>query len=220
MMSRVVKWTLIATVALLSASAWSQEFPGSELTFDYTYARFAPNAAGTQGHSLNGGGGTIVFNLTHAIGIAMDLQGYGSNTSNFIILPSANFPTGGIASVQGNLFTYMFGPQVKLRTHGLQPFVHVLLGGAHSNVYGNAFRNICQPVLGACAFSKAPSGNAFAMAFGGGIDIPIGHTVSIRPVAVDYLFTDFTNQFNNAHQNTFRYSGGITFNIGSRGSNQ
>jgi hypothetical protein len=221
MMSRVVKCTLIAMVALLTASAWSQdEFPAGELNFDYSYARFAPNASGTQGHSLNGGGGSVVFNLNHYLGLKADFQGYGSNTSTFVILPSVNFPVGGIANVQGNLFTYMFGPQIKLHSPRIQPFAHLLFGGAHSNVYANAFKNICQPVVGVCAFSKAPANNAFAMAFGGGVDIPIGKTISIRPAEVDYLFTDFTNQFNNSHQNNFRYSGGITFNLGSKGGNQ
>jgi len=219
-MSKVVKCSLIATIVLLTISAWSQEFSAGEVGFDYSYARFAPNAAGTNGHSLNGGGGSVVFNINRVFGIKMDLQGYGSNTSTFVILPGPNFPTGGTANVQGNLFTYLFGPQIKYPSAKAQPFVHLLLGGAHSNVYGNAFKNICQPVIGACAFSKAPAGTAFAMAFGGGIDIPVGKSVSIRPVEIDYLFTDFTNQFNNAHQNNFRYSGGINFNFGSRGGNQ
>jgi hypothetical protein len=87
----------------------------------------------------------------------------------------------------------LFGLQIKIRTPKFQPFVHLLLGGAHSNVYGNAYKNVCL-TAGACSFSKAPSGNAFALAFGGGVDIPLSKTISIRPVEVDYLLTDFTNQ--------------------------
>jgi hypothetical protein len=216
-MTKVVKCSLIVTIVLLTVSAWSQEFPAGELGFDYSYARFAPNHAFTQGHSLNGGGGSVVFNLNQFLGIKIDLQGYGSNTSTFFFAPSPNFPTGATANVQGNLFTYLFGPQIKYHGSKVQPFVHLLFGGAHSNVYGNAFKNICQPLVGACAFSKAPANNAFAMAFGGGVDIPVGHSISIRPAEIDYLFTDFTNQFNNAHQNNFRYSAGINFNLGSKG---
>ncbi len=216
-MNKLMKYSLIASVLLLSVSVWSQQFPAGELGFDYSYARFAPNASGSQGHSLNGGGGSIVFNLNDVIGIKMDFQGYGSNTSHFLFAPSPNFPTGAGANIQGNLFTYLFGPQIKLHSaKKIQPFVHALFGGAHSNVYANAFKNIC--VTGVCAFSTAPANNAFAMAFGGGVDIPIGHSISIRPVELDYLFTDFTNQFNNSNQNNFRYSGGITFNFGSRGT--
>ena len=210
------KWILFASSLLLTLTAWSQEFPKADVGFDYSYARYAPNPAGTSGHSLNGGGGTLVLNLSQYLGIKMDLQGYGSNTSTFIVPISRNFPSGAIANVQGNLFTYLFGPQIKIRAPHFQPFVHALFGGAHSNVYANAFKTICRPALGACAFSTAPSGNAFAMAFGGGVDIPVGKVVSIRPAEIDYLFTDFTNQFNNSHQNNFRYSGGINFSFGGR----
>lgn len=213
-MSKLMTWSSFSLILLLGAFAQSQEVPKAEVGFDYSYVRYAPNPAGTNGHSLNGGGGTLVFNVNQYLGIKMDLQGYGSNTSTFVVPAGPLFPFGGTANVQGNLFTYLFGPQIKIHNPKAQPFVHLLFGGAHSNVYGNAFKNICAPVAGACSFSRAPSGNAFAMAFGGGLDIPIGKVVSIRPAEIDYLFTDFTNQFNNSHQNNFRYSGGINFNLG------
>jgi len=214
------KCIFFAIVALLSTMAWAQDYPKAEIGFDYSYIRFNPNATGTNGHSLNGGGGTLVFNVSPFFGIEADLQGYGSRTTTFAFGPSPNFPTGGVANVQGNLFTYLFGPQIKVHAHRVQPFVHVLFGGAHSNVYANAFKNICLPVSGACSFSRSPASNAFAMAVGGGVDIPIGHVVSIRPAGIDYLLTDFTNQFNNSHQNNFRYTGGITFTLGGGGRTQ
>jgi hypothetical protein len=203
-------------VLLFGCAAWAQEFPKFEVGADYSYARYAPSASSTQGHSLNGGGGTLVYNLNSYLGIKADLQGYGSNTSVFTIPAGTNFPGGGSAKVQGNLFTYMFGPQIKVRAHGFQPFGHLLFGAAHSNVYGNAFKNICQPAVGACSFSTAPSGNAFAMAFGGGVDIPINKTFSIRPGEVDYLLTRFNNNFTNANQSNFRYSAGVVFTVGGR----
>lgn len=208
------KWIPFAIIALFSTMAWAQDFPKAEVGFDYSYARFNPNATGTNGHSLNGGGGTFIFNISRFLGIAADLQGYGSTTTTFAFSPTPNFPTGATGSVQGNLFTYLFGPQIKVHAHRIQPFAHVLFGGGHSNVYANAFKNICLPASGTCSFSRSPASNAFAMAVGGGVDIPIGHAVSIRPAGVDYLLTDFTNQFNNSHQNNFRYSAGITFNLG------
>jgi len=207
------KWIVFAISFLFSITAWAQEFPKAEVGLDYSYARFAPNASGTQGHSLNGGGGSFVFNFNQYLGIKADFQGYGSTTSNFFFAPTPNFPTGAQANVQGNLFTYLFGPQIKVRAHHIQPFVHLLFGGAHSNVYANAFKNICLVGTGVCSFSKAPSNNTFAMAFGGGVDIPIGHVVAIRPAEIDYLYTNFNNQFNGSNQNNFRYSGGIVFNL-------
>jgi hypothetical protein len=214
---KLIKWATGAFI-LVSAIAWSQDNPRAETAFDYSYVRYAPNFPGSQGHSLNGGGGSFVLYLNRFLGIKADFQGYGSQTTHFALPASSTFPLGVTGNAQGNLFTYLFGPQIKIHSPRIQPFVHLLFGGAHSNVYGNAFSAVCRPSLGACAFSKAPSNNSFAMAFGGGIDIPIGHVVSIRPVGVDYLYTNFNNRFNNSNQNNFRYTGGITFNLGGGGA--
>jgi hypothetical protein len=108
----------------------------------------------------------------------------------------------------------MFGPQIKVRAHRLQPFGHLLFGAAHTNVYSNAFKQICQPIAGNCSFKTSPANDAFAMGFGGGVDIPLGHTVAFRPVEIDYLLTRFTNQFANSNQNNFRYSAGLVFSFG------
>src|SRR5215467_12045479 len=113
MMTVQRKWIVFTISLLLSVTAWAQEFPKAEVGFDYSYARFAPNAAGSKGHSLNGGGGSVVFNINQYFGIKADLQGYGSNTSSFVLAPGPNFPTGASGNVQGNLFTYLFGPQIK-----------------------------------------------------------------------------------------------------------
>jgi hypothetical protein len=203
-----------ASIVLLGLAAWAQEFPRAEVAADYSYARFNPTHNGTNGHSLNGGGGGLTYNFNEYLGIKMDLQGYGSNTSHFIIPSSVNFPAGGTATVQGNLFTYLFGPQIKFRMHHFQPYGQYLLGGAHSNVYGNAFHSICQPIAGVCSFSAAPSGNAFAMSAGFGLDIPINKTIAFRPAEVDWLYTKFTNQFSNSSQNSFKYSAGVVFSFG------
>ena len=46
-----------ACIVLLTLSAAAQEFPRAELAIDYSFVRYAPSAAYTKGHSLNGGGG-------------------------------------------------------------------------------------------------------------------------------------------------------------------
>jgi len=204
---------MVAVVALLGVTAWAQEFPRAELALDYSFARYAPSASYTQGHSLNGGGGAIKININEYLGFLMDLQGYGSNKTSFTIPTNTYFPGGGSGVVQGNLFTYMFGPQLKVRAHGIHPFGQLLFGAAHSNVYGNAFKQICQPIIGGCSFNKAPAGDAFAMSFGGGVDIPINKNFSFRPAEIDYLYTRFSNQFTNAGQNNFRYSAGVVFSF-------
>jgi hypothetical protein len=208
----------LAVVLLLAATAsWAQEFPRFETAVDYSYMRFAPSSSYTQGHSLNGAGGAFKVNITGDFGILMDLQGYGSTRFNFDIPHNSAFPGGVSGTAEGNMFTYMFGPQVKLRAHGVHPFAQLLFGAVHSNVYGNVFKDVCPPTGVACTFTKAPADDAFAMAFGGGVDIPLGHVVSFRPAEVDYLLTRFTNQFSNTNQNNFRYSAGVVFSFGGTG---
>lgn len=208
------KILLVTSILLLGLAAFAQEFPRGELAVTYSYLRYAPSAQYTKGHSLNGGGGGFTYNFNDYVGLKMDLGGFGSNTTTFTIPSNSNFPVGGIGRVQGNLFTYLFGPQIKFRTPKLHPYGHLLFGGAHSNVYANAYKIICQPIAGGCPTSKAPSGDAFAMAFGGGVDIPVHHNVSVRVGEVDYLLTRFTNAFTDTNQSNIRYSAGIVFTFG------
>jgi len=206
---------ICGTILLLGMAAWAQEFPRAEIGGNYSYARYAPSAPYSKGHSLNGGGGELNLNFNEYLSIKMDLQGYGSNLTGFNIAPNPIFPGGASGSISGNLFTYLFGPQIKVRAHHFQPFGHLLFGGAHTNVYGNAFKTLCQPIVNGCTLSKSPSADAFAMDFGGGIDIPLGQHFAIRPAQVDYLLTRFSNPFTGSNnQNNFRYSAGILFAFG------
>jgi len=207
---------VFGTVLLLGVAATAQEYPKAELSFDYSYMHFAPAQANTQNKGLNGGGGAFDYNVNHFFGIKMDLQGYNSFTDKFTIRSSSALPGGANGTVSGNLFTYLFGPQLKFRSQHFEVLTHALAGGAHSNVYGHAFKTICQPTAAGCGVQGSPSNNGWAVMFGGGLDLPINHAVSIRPAEFDYLLTRFGNFFtqSNANQNNFRYSAGVVFNLG------
>lgn len=213
---KVKRVLTVGAILLSGVAAWAQEFPRAEVGVNYSYVRYQPSAPYSKGHSLNGGGGSATVNINEYLGIKMDLQGYGSNLTGFNITPNPTFPLGASGNVQGNLFTYMFGPQIKVRAPKIHPFVHMLFGGAHTNVYGNAYETICLHIVGSCVFSKAPTAEAFAMDFGGGLDIPIHRSVSFRPAQIDYLLTRFDNPFTRTNnQNNFRYSTGIVFTFGN-----
>ena len=208
------KVLMIGAIALLSAICSAQEFPRAEIGVNYSYMRYAPSVSYSKGHSLNGGGGSIVFNWNEYLGIRADLQGYTSNTTGFNIPSTPAFPNGLQGNVQGNLFTFLFGPQFKVRAHRVQPFGSLLFGGAHTNLYSNAFTKLCQPIVSGCQVSKAPTAQAFAMSFGGGVDIPITKTVSFRPAEISYLLTRFSNPFTKTdNQNNFRYMVGLNFSL-------
>jgi len=212
------KSLVFGTLLLLGMSAVAQEYPKAELALDYSYMHFAPSQAFTKNKSLNGGGGAFVWNFTDHIGVKMDLQGYGSFTDTFNIpAGTPGLPAGANGRVSGNLFTYLFGPQLKFRRQRFEILTDTLIGAAHSNVYGTAFKTLCQPTATGCpGIKSSPSNNGWAFLLGGGIDIPINHTVSIRPAQLDYLLTRFGNFFTeaNANQNSFRYSAGVVFNFG------
>src|SRR5690349_22665384 len=106
---------LLLGITVPGITAWAQEFPRAELGLNYSYLRYSPSAPYSKGHSLNGGGGSVTFNLNEFLGIEMNLQGYGSNHTAFNIAPKATFPSRLNGDVQGNLFTYLFGPQIKVR---------------------------------------------------------------------------------------------------------
>src|SRR5208282_6019930 len=110
-------------------------------------------------------------------------------------------------NVQANLFTYMFGPQVGLRTGKVRPFGHLLFGAAHSNIAGNLYTQ-----SGTAA--ARPASNAFAMTFGGGVDIPVNKsgTIAFRPAEIDYLYTYFNINGSGGNSN-FRYQAGMVFNF-------
>ena len=121
--------------------------------------------------------------------------------------------------MSGNLFTYTFGPQVKLRAGRLNPYFQALFGAAHSNVYKNLDTAICvsHPILGGgtCSVTntfKNPSNNAFAMVLGGGLDIAITKHFTFRAAEVDYLLTRFsTNLIQTGNQNGLRVVTGFVF---------
>ena len=200
-----VRFILVFAVALqLCGMAIAQEDDHKfEVTGDYSYFRFNPGLPSYfNSQNLNGGGGDVTYFLTTMIGLKADLQGYASYTQ--CTKPSA--PISGCA--QGNLFTYMFGPELKFRMGKLEPFAEVLLGGAHSNLYANA----CGKISGLCV-SKSPSNNAFAFDVGGGVDFAVTEKISIRIVDADYVLTRFGNNFTggNNSQSNFRFQTGVQF---------
>jgi hypothetical protein len=203
---------LVGIALLMGRTALAQEYAKWEIPVDYSYARGNP-ANVAKPFSLNGAGGGIVYNFNRFIGIKGDLQGYGSTTSVFNNVTIVN-PDGTITLIpqvraNGNLFTYMAGPQFRLPTHTFKPFAELLFGGAHTNLYTNLIK--------ASGATVGPNNNAFAMAVGGGFDIRVNKTISIRPFQMDYLLTRFANSLipgGNHNQNNFRYAAGVNFTFG------
>jgi hypothetical protein len=199
------KAALLCIAFLLGVTAWAQDVPTVEIPIGFSMINVHPNLAPITSFNVFGGGGQVDFNFGNYFGIKADLMGY-TQGSGLRVSQNGQF----LGNVNGNLFTYMFGPQIKKHTGVFQPFAEALFGAAHTNLYGN----ICRLESG--CLSGSGDNNGFAMAFGGGLDIKVSKHVAIRPVEADYLFTRFSANHVNytANQNNFRYFGGFDFMFG------
>jgi hypothetical protein len=111
------------------------------------------------------------------------------------------------------MYNMLFGPTVTGYFGKSSVFGHALFGVAHSSL--NA--GVSVPILGGIS-APLDSANAFAMAFGGGIDIGLTRHFAIRAAQVDFIRTNFNSldamgsgfaASTSNNQNNFRYSGGV-----------
>jgi len=209
-----------ATLLLCVLPALAQDYPKAELFLGYEYVRFNPahEASGNQNFNMNGGGGAILYNFKPAFGIKAEFTGAGAGDMKVCSQVGSNCLT-----TSGNFFTYLFGPQFTYRTSRVMPFVHVLFGGAYSNVYGN-IKTAGTTSLGTADFGK----QAFALAAGGGIDVKASKSIAIRLGQFDYFMTRFSGRWIDtsgtgsignleiSNQSNFRYLAGVNFLIGGK----
>jgi len=80
------------------------------------------------------------------------------------------YTTKNVNGIKRSAFTYLIGPRFTKRSekNKLEPFVHALFGGASAGGGGE-------------------TANAFAMAFGGGLDVNAGNHLAWRMVQADWL---------------------------------
>jgi hypothetical protein len=222
------KYFVVVGVLLMSAgSALAQEFPKVETSPAFMFIRNNPNftnafvitnpntgqTAITGQNSFNcaGGGGTIAYNFSSMLGIAADLGGC-KFFGNTIGLGN---------TINGNQFTYLFGPRLTFRNASpLTPFFELSFGGDRLSASCKNSAAACVNATGGNTYSK----NAFALSVGGGFDIKINKKFSLRPVQIEYLYTRFGNQCalavcnNNNNQNSLRLKSGIVIGWGGSAS--
>lgn len=204
------KWLIVvAAVLLFSIGALAQdEYPKFEVPVGFSFVNVHPNTAQLTSFNVFGGGGGFVYNFSSLVGIKADFFGYTQGTGQKVYQDGEL-----VGNVSGNLFTYMFGPQIKKHSGKFQPFGEALFGAAHTNLDAN----LCK-LEGGCK-SGSGSNNGFAMEFGGGLDIPITKSIQFRPVEVDYLGTHFGSNHvagYSAWQNNFKYVAGVNFTFGGK----
>ena len=195
---------LLSFLLFAAGLSVAQNYPKIEVPVGFSLVNVHPAVDQISSFNIYGGGGGLVYNLTPFIGIKADLMGYTQSSKQlFRIEPHFS------GYVSGNLFTYLFGVQLKKHSGKFQPFGEALFGGAHTNLY-TSFRNL--------GFGSG-SNNGFSMEYGLGLDIPLAKSIQIRPVEVDYLYTHFGSRYypsTSRSQNNFKYFAGVNFTLAGK----
>jgi hypothetical protein len=210
---------VVITLAMAAAAQDTQRvetFGGYSLSHDGSFLWGSSNFSGWDTS-------TTVF-LNRWLGFTSDFSGhYGSGNFPFIIVNGNDL---GKYNRDVNSYTYLFGPHITYHHSRYAPFVQTLFGLQNPRQTITVLEG-CPPLTcsGPSVGQTTKTSYAkFAMSVGGGLDIAVGHGISIRPVQAEYLLLREPTYalvngvfapvgFNN---NTFRYSTGMTFHFGGR----
>lgn len=141
--------TAILLGALLLAGNAALAQDRADVFLEYSYLRFNPTLTGLNSRSFNGGGGGAALYFLKIFGIKGEFMGYGSTTwtktfTSTVTLPNGNVIPAGTYTAQGNMFTYLFGPELRIPLPVVKPFGEVLFGGSNTNGYANLKESIDQ----------------------------------------------------------------------------
>jgi len=174
------RWAMLCGAMLLFAGiASAQDNPKVEVFGGYSYVHVSVSGENATAN-MNGGSASISYNVFPWLGAVADFGGY----------------HGGTNGVNGDVYTYLFGPKVAYRYGKFTPFVQALFGGGHVTAGNN--------------FNFGSSEDAFATALGGGLDWNATPHIGVRLIQAEYLMTKFTDGLND-RQNNARISAGVVF---------
>ena len=187
----------ILVLGLCLAAAAADDTPRVQVFGGISFFHADTMGLNNQGVKANyvGWDSQFQYNFNKILGLTADVGGnYGRLQPN---IPNSH------------TYTYVFGPTVSLRREHATIFAHTLFGGNSTKV----------------VFASGPgnsvSDNAFAMAWGGGIDVKLNDRFALRLGQLDWVYTRYDLSTVNVnglqlkdHQNSIRYAGGITINFG------
>jgi opacity protein-like surface antigen len=204
-MTRIFLLLLIALICAPAALAQSNDYSHYEFYIGYAHERANNNADrfdkegratfngtrvdfASQREGYNGFNAEFNQNINEHIGIVTSFTGTYDKTGYIDTRTGRTFN----ASVQR--YDLMIGPRYNWRPEGVTPFVHALFGVTHMRA---SFDDVLTP--------RKKADTAFAMAFGGGLDVHAGEHIDVRAVQVDYLPTFF----NGKRQDNLRVGAGV-----------
>jgi hypothetical protein len=129
---------------------------------------------------------------------------YGFSDRFSLVTDAGAYRFSGLAGgLDSTMYTYLFGPRVKIvRSNRVAPFAQILIGGGRLN---------------ASSSGLAAGENGLAAAIAGGLDVPFHRHIALRLFQAEYLLTRFDrNNGSPASQNNVRISAGVVLRFGSR----
>jgi hypothetical protein len=156
-----------------SVASWKSQPVDVAFTFDAERTQYTTGAD----LWLYGGSGEVAFNLGHKLGLVVNATGSTTQGSN------GNQSFSRIMTTAGPRFTVPLG-----QSHS-RFFVEGLAGSAHG--FNSVFPSSTNPVS---------SATSLAIQAGGGFDLGLGHTLSLRLIDAHYIRTTLPNGFKNLQQ--------------------
>lgn len=188
----ILAFAIVHAVSPLCAQSLpSGKAPPAQLEVTLAYSADRGGGSANSNFWMEGGKAEFSAAFTRSFSMVGEIAGLHANNIN-----SANGSIG--------LISYLIGPRISYRGYSrFTPFGQLLIGG----VYGfDAYFPNSNGLIG------SPDG--FAMAAGGGVNVPISRHLAIRPVQADYFQTYLPNGASN-RENNLRLGAGIVFRIGS-----
>ena len=204
-MSRIFLLLLIAAICAPCAFAQDKDYSFYEFYIGYAHQRSFNNAdhfdrngkANFNGAPVNlanervgYNGFTAEFNqnVHRNVGIVT------SFTAGFDDTGYVDLNSGRVFNASVQRYDLMIGPRFNWRHRVVTPFGHALFGVSHMRT---KFDDRLSP--------HRKNDTAFAMAFGGGVDIHASEHIEIRPIMADWVPT----YFNGKRQDNYRVGAGI-----------
>ena len=150
---------------------------------------------------LNGFEGSLSGFVNDWLGMTGDVSYYRGPTA-------LNPPLAGTANVDLELWTYLFGPQIRVaREKRFSGMVRALFGVSSGDADPDTFQ-----LEDGSSLRLAIKEDKFAMSIGGGLDLNINEQLAWRVIQPEYFMTSFAG----GRQGNFRLSTGLIYRFSKR----
>ncbi|MGE5112363.1 MAG: outer membrane beta-barrel protein [Acidobacteriaceae bacterium] len=169
--------TFLVSMLILASCVFAaaQDRKKAEVFGGYQWTN-VDSGSGFDRQNFNGWNGAVTGYFNENLGITADFSGAYKSESG----------------VNVKLYTYTFGPTIRVPMDKATPFVHALFGGGHISASASGFGDL-------------GTSNGFVYALGGGFDYNASENFAIRVAQFDYLGTRFEGE----NGKNFRYSAGV-----------